>query len=265
MSISTKVFGTIGLALMALGMQLPAQAQTIEKTIEQTTAAPTATVQPAQIQTTEVQMSLPTAPVEVAPVETLALEEAAPEAASWTQSESLTAEALRPNALSSEQPLETEADALTYPVTEDSQEIAQARRRTRNTVSGSDFIGVGADFGYADNVSFAVISKFSLSEQVSLRPSVLVGDDLSVLVPVTYDFSSYSADVAGFRFLPYAGVGASYQDGDGEDFNLILTAGTDVPLSRQFTLNAQANVGVLNDTDFGVTVGVGYNFGDLFR
>jgi hypothetical protein len=92
-----------------------------------------------------------------------------------------------------------------------------------------------------------------------------VGDDLSILVPVTYDLSSYSGDVAGFRFLPYAGVGASYQDGDGEDFNLLLTAGTDIPLSQQFTLNAQANVGVLNDTNFGVTVGVGYNFGNLFR
>jgi hypothetical protein len=111
-----------------------------------------------------------------------------------------------------------------------------------------------------------VISKLSLSEQVSLRPSVLIGDDLSVLVPVTFDLNTYSTDVSGFRIIPYAGVGASYQDSsDDENFNLLLSAGADVPLSQQFTLNAQANVGVLNGTDFGVTVGVGYNFGDLFR
>jgi len=95
---------------------------------------------------------------------------------------------------------------------------------------------------------------------------VLVGDDLSVLVPVTYEFNRYSTDVGGFRVLPYAGVGASYQDNsDNENFNLLLSAGADVPLSDQFTLNAQANVGVLNDTEFGVTVGVGYNFGRLIR
>ena len=52
---------------------------------------------------------------------------------------------------------------------------------------------------------------------------------------------------------------------DNENFNLLLSAGADVPLSDQFTLNAQANVGVLNDTEFGVTVGVGYNFGRLIR
>ena len=44
-----------------------------------------------------------------------------------------------------------------------------------------------------------------------------------------------------------------------------MVAGADVPLGQRFTLNAQANLGVLNDTDFGVTIGVGYNFGRLFR
>ncbi len=275
MSISTKIFGALGLAFMALGMQLPAEAQTIE---ESAAATPPAEMQTLGMQglddpTNELQaepqteiQSIPVMPSEVAPIEAVAPTEVDPiEAASWTQSESLTAEALQPGAAA----LETtglEADGLTYPASPESQEIAQARRRTtRNTAGGSDFIGIGADFGYADNVSFAAISKLSLSDQVALRPSVLLGDDLSILVPVTYDFSNYSGEVSGFQFLPYAGVGASYQDGDGEDFNLLLAAGADVPLSRQFTLNAQANVGVLNGTDFGVTVGVGYNFGDLFR
>jgi hypothetical protein len=251
MSMSTKVFGTLGLALLALGMQLPAKAQTMQ--------APTAATQPVEMQATEAQATeaqtiLPTAPVE----------EISP--ARWTQPESLSAAALQPESAAAEQPSTAEADQLTYPIAEDSQELAQARRRTRNTVNSPSFIGIGGDFGYAGDASFAVISKFSVSDKVSLRPSVLIGDDLSVLVPVTYDFSSYSTDVAGFRFLPYAGVGASYQDSsDNENFNLLLAAGADVPLSRQFTLNAQANVGVLNGTDFGVTVGVGYNFGNAFR
>ncbi|NJM96540.1 MAG: hypothetical protein HC800_04445 [Phormidesmis sp. RL_2_1] len=141
-------------------------------------------------------------------------------------------------------------------------ELAQGRRRTSGRAANSSFIGVGADFGYADDVSFAVISKIAIADQIALRPSVLIGDDFSVLVPVTYDFVRYSAEIGGFQLIPYAGVGASYaDDDDGDDFNLLLSAGADIPLSRQFTFNAQANLGVLNDTDFGVTVGVGYNFG----
>ena len=147
-------------------------------------------------------------------------------------------------------------------------EIAQARRRTRNAPSrqSNDFIGIGADFGYADDVSFAVISKLSINESVAVRPSALIGDDVSILVPVTYEFSQFSTDLNNFQVRPYAGLGAAYSDSDdGEDFNLLLAAGADVPLSAQFTLNAQANLGVLNDTDFGVSVGVGYNFGRIFR
>ena len=146
-------------------------------------------------------------------------------------------------------------------------EVAQARRRTRRTVrQGSDFIGIGADFGYADDVSFAVISKLSINDTIAVRPSVLIGDDFSVLVPVTYEFSQFSTQVDDFQIRPYAGVGAAYSDDDDDDdFNLLLAAGADIPVSQRFTVNAQANLGVLGDTDFGVTVGVGYNFGRIFR
>ena len=147
-------------------------------------------------------------------------------------------------------------------------ELAQARRRTRNAVGrrGNDFIGVGADFGYADDVSFAVISKLSFNEKFAIRPSVLIGDDSSVLVPVTYEFNQFATEFNDFQVRPYAGVGASYSDSDDdEDLNLLLSAGADIPLSQRFTINAQANLGVFNDTDFGVTVGVGYNFGRVFR
>lgn len=146
-------------------------------------------------------------------------------------------------------------------------DVAQARRRTRREVrGGSDFIGIGADFGYADDVSFAVISKLSVNDSIAVRPSVLIGDDFSVLVPVTYEFSQFSTQVDDFQIRPYAGLGAAYSDSDDDsDFNLLLAAGADIPVSQRFTLNAQANLGVLGDTDFGVTVGVGYNFGRIFR
>ncbi|MGC1308668.1 MAG: hypothetical protein WA885_15695 [Phormidesmis sp.] len=236
------ILGAVGLALLSAGVQLPVSAQAIEETM------PTETVSTEAVST-----------------ETVSTEAVLTETASTENSYS--AEALMPADAESMtvQPVAEGAETVTYPV-EGSTELAQARRRTRNTVLGSDFIGIGADFGYADDVSFAVISKLSLNEQIAVRPSVLVGDGFSVLVPVTYEFNRFSTDVGGFQLRPYAGVGASYVDDDNdENFNLLVAAGADVPLSQQFTLNAQANLGLFNDTDFGVTVGVGYNFGRAFR
>ncbi|MEO0648967.1 MAG: hypothetical protein AAFZ17_22905, partial [Cyanobacteria bacterium J06650_10] len=53
-------------------------------------------------------------------------------------------------------------------------------------------------------------------------------------------------------------------DGDDDsDINLLLSAGVDIPISRRFTLNSQVNWGVLEESQFGITVGVGYNLGNL--
>lgn len=247
MSVRKKLLSTLGLALMAaglqLGMQLPANAQSIQTQAVETEEL---TLEPLEAQM----------PNDI-------------EAASWTQPESLSAQGLMEAEGPSAQAV-TEADESTAFQTDelataDSVELAQARRRTRTTrrVGGANFVGIGADFGYADDVSFAIISKLSLSQQIALRPSILIADDFGVLLPVTYEFNQFATDAGGFQIRPYAGAGVSYVDGDDENFNLLLSAGADAPLSRRFTLNAQANLGVFNDTDFGVTVGVGYNFGGL--
>ncbi|MEL6938814.1 MAG: outer membrane beta-barrel protein [Cyanobacteria bacterium J06598_1] len=167
----------------------------------------------------------------------------------------------------------TAAAGFASPTVEAPIEIAQSRRRTRAAAGSPNFIGIGADFGYADDVSFAAISKFSFTNQWSIRPSVLVGDEFSILVPVTYDFSQVGSDLGGYQIRPYVGAGASYVSNDDDDddndnddsdseLNLLLSAGVDVPISRRFTLNGQVNWGVLNDSQFGATVGVGYNFGN---
>ncbi|MGB3298707.1 MAG: hypothetical protein WBA76_10595 [Phormidesmis sp.] len=257
-------FGAVGLALMSLGMQLPVSAQAIQAQSE---------AQSAKVQAMEAQ------PAEALVIEMQANEgvqvsneqAAQPiEAASWTQPESLAANELMAPEAAPEQMTSTEADALAYPAADEPAEVAQARRRTRNAVSGrgSDFIGIGADFGTASDISFAVISKLSFNEALSVRPSVIVGDDLAVLVPVTFDFNRFNADVEGFQIRPYAGAGVSYVDNSSDsNIGVLLSAGVDVPVSRNFTANAQANyAGVFSDSDnFGVTVGVGYNFGGLIR
>ena len=268
MTMNRIFFGALGLALMALGMQLPANAQAIQLPAGESPAVESQVIkaQPLKAQTVG-------GPTALASTQSAQLEPAQPaqpaqiEAASWTQPESLSASGLKP-AASPEQQVNTEAAQLTSPASEESTDIAQARRRTRGVrAPGSDFVGIGADFGTASNVSFAVISKLTLRDQIAVRPSVIVGNDFAVLVPVTYDFSRFNADVQGFQIRPYAGVGASYVDNSGSSVGLLLTAGVDVPVARSFTANAQANyAGIFSDSsNFGVTVGVGYNFSGLGR
>jgi hypothetical protein len=138
----------------------------------------------------------------------------------------------------------------------------------RRTRSGSSYIGVGGNIGIGSGDtalgegSFAVISKIGLTRQFSVRPSVLFTDDVTILVPVTFDFifGEGPTDDLSFTAAPYLGVGAAISTGDGADVGLLLTGGIDVPLSPQFTATASVNASVTGESAVGVLLGVGYNF-----
>lgn len=301
MSIKKGLFGTAGLSLLAIGLQVPAQAQTTiaaELDAETNLLSEPAIINEAPAATEDViaDLTFNEPPVQLADLtfdesqasfrdqaETfsdgpaLSIEELTT-AESTTEklaTQELALEALPTEELiavesNSAEPMQpiTEASELAYPAVEAPEELAQVRRRrTRGGASsGANFIGIGADFGYADDISFAAISKFSFTDQWAVRPTVLIGDDFSVLLPVTYDFSRFGTQVSGFQLRPYAGAGASFGgDDDDSDINLLLSAGVDVPVSERFTFNAQVNWGVLNDSQFGATVGIGYNLGNIFQ
>ncbi|MGC1528430.1 MAG: hypothetical protein WA783_20450 [Phormidesmis sp.] len=281
MSIRKGLFGILSLSLFALVLQLPASAQTVNTSLTEigTVEIESNSLESNSLESTGTQ-SASNEPLTTDLTTDLTFSEAQPQP--WTQAETVsesdpltTAEiataadltlASDTVVLESTQPT-TDASKLALPAAGEFEEpatLAQARRRTRGTaVVGSDFIGIGADFGYAGDVSFAAISKFSFTDRLAARPSILVGDEFAILVPVTYDFSRFSTDIGGFQLRPYAGAGVSYTDSEDNDINLLLSAGVDVPFSQRFTLNAQLNYGVLNDSQFGGTVGVGYNLGNL--
>ncbi len=289
MSIRKGLFGILSLSLFALVLQLPASAQTVNTSLTEigtveieSNSLESNSLESNSLESTGTQ-SASNEPLTTDLTTDLTFSEAQPQP--WTQAETVSEDdplstAARATAadltlandtvaVESAQPAAAAAE-LALPAAEDFEEpatLAQARRRTRgDAVIGSDFIGIGADFGYAGDVSFAAISKFSFTERLAARPSILIGDDFAVLVPVTYDFSRFSTDLGGFQLRPYAGAGVSYTDSedDDSDINLLLSAGVDVPVSQRFTFNAQLNYGVLNDSQFGGTVGVGYNLGNLF-
>ncbi|MBD2412645.1 hypothetical protein FACHB389_11115 [Nostoc calcicola FACHB-389] len=136
------------------------------------------------------------------------------------------------------------------------------------TRGGSSYVGVAGNIGLSGGDSslgdgnFAVISKVGLTSAISVRPSAIIGDNTTVLLPVTYDFSFKPADVFSepLGIAPYVGVGAAWKTGDDSQFAFLISGGVDVPLSSQFTATASVNAGFFDQTDVGLLLGVGYNF-----
>ena len=140
----------------------------------------------------------------------------------------------------------------------------------RATRGGSSYIGVAGNIGLGGGETalgegnFSVISKIGFTNAVSVRPSVVIGDNTTILIPVTYDFSVRPTGVdaeAISTFAPYIGAGIGIATGDNSDVAPMLTAGVDVPIASQFTATAAVNAGFFDSTSVGLAIGVGYNFG----
>ena len=138
----------------------------------------------------------------------------------------------------------------------------------RATSSGSSYFGVGGNIGLGDGDteigqgSFAILSKIGLTRNFSVRPSALFGDNVTVLVPVTYDFSFGEGPTEGLGFTaaPFLGVGAAISTGGDTSVDLLLTGGIDVPLGSQFTATGSVNASVTGKAAVGLLLGIGYNF-----
>ncbi|MBD2690269.1 hypothetical protein [Anabaena catenula] len=140
----------------------------------------------------------------------------------------------------------------------------------RSTRGGSSYVGVGANIGLSGGSTalgdgnFAVISKIGFTRSLSIRPSVILGDNTLFLIPITYDFSFQQVGdpfTERLPIAPYVGVGAAIQTGDNSETAVLVTGGIDVPLNNRFTATASVNAGFFNQTDVGLLLGVGYNFG----
>jgi opacity protein-like surface antigen len=140
----------------------------------------------------------------------------------------------------------------------------------RPTRGGSSYVGVAANIGIGGGDSslgdgnFMVISKIGLSNAISVRPSAVIGDNTAFLIPVTYDLSFQQASdpfSEPLPIAPYVGGGAAIKTGDDTQVAFLVTGGVDVPLTPQFTANAAVNAAFFDETDIGLSIGVGYNFG----
>ncbi|MBD2729536.1 S-layer homology domain-containing protein [Nostoc sp. FACHB-892] len=139
----------------------------------------------------------------------------------------------------------------------------------RTTLGGPSYIGGGGNIGLSGNdtalgdSNFSVFSKIGLTRNISVRPSVIFGDDTLFMVPLTLDFAPRRAAEVGartFSISPYIGAGVAIEANLDTDFGLLLTGGVDVPLGTRFTLNGAVNAAFMDETDVGLQLGLGYNF-----
>jgi len=140
-------------------------------------------------------------------------------------------------------------------------EIAQTGPREVRYVFS--YIGLGVNLGIAGDAaigdtSFAVLSKIALNPYLSLRPSLLIEDDVSFLVPITYDFGIARP---GAGIAPFAGLGLTFSTGDDNNVDFLLTGGLDFPINDSLVATASANLAPFGDeVDFGILLGLGYTF-----
>ena len=135
--------------------------------------------------------------------------------------------------------------------------LAQERRRISSTTPtvSDNYVGAGITTS-----GVAAISKFSLSEDFSVRPQILfdgLDEDFNgtVVIPLTYNFTSL-----GSRVAPFVGVGGSTQTEE-FDVGLNFTSGLDYALSNTFTASGIFNVQLFDDNDINAIFGLGF---DLF-
>jgi hypothetical protein len=143
----------------------------------------------------------------------------------------------------------------------------------RTTRSGPSYIGIGGNIGLGSGStaigegSFAIFSKVGLTTNISIRPSLFVSDNPTILLPVTLDFFPLITDATaaasrstGFRISPYIGLGPVISTGDDFSVDLLLTGGLDIPVTDRFTATAAVNASVIDNPAVGLMLGIGYNF-----
>ncbi|MEM6518995.1 MAG: hypothetical protein AAF722_06635 [Cyanobacteria bacterium P01_C01_bin.70] len=127
------------------------------------------------------------------------------------------------------------------------------------------YIGIGGNIGLNGEESalgeggFSIVSRTRIIEYLSLRNSTVFGDDTASMFALTGEIplTNASGDITA---IPFLGAGIWLHG----EVDPLISAGVDVPLGQDFTLTNRVNFGFDDDdTDIGVTIGVGYNF-ELF-
>jgi hypothetical protein len=128
------------------------------------------------------------------------------------------------------------------------------------TAPNYNYVGIGGgDDGLVIN------GKLSIADNVSIRPEVATdfdfndSEDVSYLIPITYDFNSVGTD--NYQFNPYLGAGVGGAIGEDSTAEFAVVAGADYRFAKKYIANGSVNYSPFADNDeIGFSVGVGRIF-----
>jgi hypothetical protein len=140
-------------------------------------------------------------------------------------------------------------------------ELGRTSRGVGNYIGAAINIGLSEEASPLGRGSFALTSKIGLAEQVSVRPSLLFGEHLMLMVPVTIDFPfADTEDALQVDLAPYIGSGIALSTDEDNFIGFFGTVGIDRVLFDRFVANAALNVGYVEEVEVGIFVGGGYRF-----
>ena len=126
-----------------------------------------------------------------------------------------------------------------------------------------NYVGLGGgDDGLIIN------SKLTLGDNFSIRPSVATdfdfddSEDVSYLLPVTYDLNAVDG---GGKVYPFVGAGIGGDLGDDSTVDFAITGGVDYRFADRWVANGAVNYLPFSDSDeVDFSLGVGYTFGGSY-
>jgi hypothetical protein len=128
------------------------------------------------------------------------------------------------------------------------------------TAPNYNYVGIGGG-----DDGFLVNGKLSVAENISIRPEVATdfdfndSEDVSYLLPITYDFNSIGT--GNYQINPYLGAGATGAIGEDSSVELAVVAGADYRFAKKYVANGSVNYSPFADNDeIGFSVGVGRIF-----
>lgn len=144
------------------------------------------------------------------------------------------------------------------------------RRRYINPAMS--YIGLGGNVGLSNNGvtdlgkgSVAIDAKIALTDYLSVRPAVLIGDGTTILLPLTYDINLQSSDPFKPAVVhPFIGGGLTLATKETELNNNVAplaTAGIDFRVSDRVVVYSNLSAGFFGEqTEVGARFGIGYVF-----
>ncbi|NJN85707.1 MAG: hypothetical protein HC881_04555 [Leptolyngbyaceae cyanobacterium SL_7_1] len=154
-----------------------------------------------------------------------------------------------------------EADTVTSAVPVVDREAV--REAVADLQPNPSYLGVGFNLGITGDSalgddSFAVLSKISFNSFLSVRPELLIDEEVTFLIPVTYDLPTLTTEF--ITFAPYLGAGISFSTGDDSNVDLLASAGVDIPITSDFAATLGVNLTPFDSFDLGARLGLVYLF-----